>query len=133
MHSLTRPRIIYILIIAITLVYALLSETDIIPTQYLSLDTQGLYALQMLCVALSIGGTWISLRLFAFNKMKRMIQNDASGNCLAKCNVIRTLIIGTALLVNTLAYYATMSTSALYCMLICAVGILFCWPKPDEV
>ena len=108
------------------------SELDVLPVAYLALDVQSAYAMNMLCVILTLAGTFISLRLFAVNKIKQEIQNAPCS--ITKWNIIRTIILGVCALINIMSYYALCNdTTSLYCFLITITGLVFCWPKKEEV
>lgn len=126
------PRGIYFAFLGVVLIFASLSELDVLPTAYLALNAQSAYAMNMLCVLLTLGGTFVSLRLFAMNKVKQNIKKNHS--CIIEWNIIRTLILGVCMIINIMAYYALCNdTTPLYCFLITITGFVFCWPKMDEV
>ncbi len=130
--SLKIPRCIYIAFWGLMLLYVMFSELDVLPVAYLALDVQSAYAMNMLCVILTLAGTFISLRLFAVNKIKQEIQNAPCS--ITKWNIIRTIILGVCALINIMSYYALCNdTTSLYCFLITITGFVFCWPKQEEV
>lgn len=123
-------RIVYLSLCLLGFVYAVLCETDLLPTGYLPVTPQTAYALHMLCIVLTLAGTWGALRLFAVKRIKRALGDRPA--LLLPLNLLRTSIQALVIAVNLLIYYATLSTTPLYCLLISLVGFIFCWPKDEE-
>lgn len=132
MHTtLLASRITYIGILILVGAFGLLSETDMIPTGYIKYNAQTEYMLHMLCVILTLGGTWSALRLFTFKGIRNKLNEHP--NLLQQWNIIRICMLGTPLFINLIVYYALLSGSApMYCFLITLFGFVFCWPKEDE-
>lgn len=130
--NLQLARTIYIAFWVVTVLFALLSETDILPTGYLQADAQTSYALNMLCVLFTLGGSWGALRLFALKSVKERIGNRPQQ--MPQWNMLRTSILGFCILLNAITYFAVLSdTTPLYCLLITLTAFIFCWPKDDEI
>ncbi len=122
-------RIVYITLCLLGIAYAAACEADLLPTGYLPVTPQMAYALQMLCIVLTLGGTWGALRLFAVRRVRQALGKRP--NLLLPLNLLRTSIQGLVIAVNLLIYYATLSTTPLYCLLISLIGFIFCWPKNE--
>lgn len=132
MPTIRTARRAYIAIATAAVAIVILSEVDALPTGWLDPTPGGQYALHLGVIAAAIGCTWLSLRLFAMKRVKRLIKADIAGHQAALWNIRRTALQGAALLFSILAYYATMHTTPLYCAFIAATGMVFCWPKHDE-
>lgn len=129
--NLKLARIIYIGVWAAVTLYALLSEAELLPVAYVKATPSLDYALNMLCVVLTLGTTWGGLRLFAFKKVKAMRTDRPS--LLFSLNLLRIALLATAVFVNILVYYALQSgTTPLFCLLITLAAFVFCWPKENE-
>lgn len=125
-------RTIYIAFWVVTALFALLSEIDILPTGYVQTDAQTSYALNMLCVLFTLGGSWGALRLFALKSVKERINKRPQQ--VPQWNMLRTSILGFCILLNAITYFAVLSdTTPLYCLLITLTAFIFCWPKDGEV
>lgn len=122
-------RLVYGSVWAVTLLYALLCEADILPMGYVNADPQTTYLLQVLCVLYTLAATWGALRLFAMKRIKARLAKPAA---VGTWNLIRTAILALAVFLNQLTYYALLDSSFLYCWLITLVGLLFCVPKKEE-
>ncbi|MCI7051820.1 MAG: hypothetical protein PUE17_00570 [Bacteroidales bacterium] len=111
--------------------FCLLSEWNILPTAYLPTDATSVYVMQMLCVVLTIGGLPTALRLL---QMPRVKAHTKSSNCkLAAWNSIRLGILCVPLFTDMIVYYGLAVTDTpLYCLLICAAGLVFCYPQRED-
>lgn len=131
-ENLRWARLTYICFWTITILFALLSECNVLPTGYVQADAQTSYALNMLCVLLTLGGSWGALRLFALKGVKERISRKP--HQVPQWNMLRTCILGFCILLNAIVYFALLSdTTPLYCLLITLTAFIFCWPKQDEV
>lgn len=125
-------RTIYISVWCTVGLFALLCESGILPIGYVNANAQSEYALNMLCIVLTLTCTWGSLRLFAVKRVRNRLNKHPQD--LPQWNFLRTGIISLSILVNLITYYGLVnSTSALFCLLITLAGFVFCWPKQDEV
>jgi len=124
-------RIIYIGVWVAAVLYALLCEADILPTAYLRATPSLEYALNMLCVVLTLGTAWGGLRLFALKKVRKM--KEERPRLLLSLNLLRIALLATAIFMNLLVYYALQSgTTPMSCLLITLTAFVFCWPKENE-
>lgn len=124
-------RIIYIGVWAAVALYAALCEAGFSPSACLKATASLEYALNMLCVALTLGTVWGGLRLFAFKKVRKM--REERPRMLLSLNLLRIALLATAIFVNLLVYYALQSgTTPMFCLLITLTAFVFCWPKEDE-
>ncbi len=118
------------------LLWIALSEAEILPTEYIPSDPETDYMLNVVSILTALGGTFLSLRLFAFGKVRKSIlQPDplAAFKAYTKWATVRILIIASAIMTNTVLYYASShAESSKYCLLIALVGIFFCWPSAGE-
>lgn len=129
--SLRLARIYYLGVWCAVIIYAALSECDVLPSAYVQVNAQLEYALNMLCVLFTLCCTWGALRLFALKKLRTL--REAKPQMLPMLNVLRTTVLATAIFINVLVYYALMhSTTPLFCLLITLLGFVFCWPKANE-
>ena len=129
--DLTLARAIYIGVWAATIVIAILYECHFLTEGYIKADAETEYALNMLCVLFTLGGTWGSLKLFATKHVRTALHNQPSK--LPQWNMSRTGILACCIFINLIVYYGLMSgTSALFCLLISLTGFVFCWPKQGE-
>lgn len=130
--SLLPARLIYIGVWIVVAVYAALAEAGWVSTGYVKPDATVEYALHLLCVLFTLCGTWGALRLLAFKQVRRTL--TAHPQKLPQFNLVRTAVLGTAILINLLVYYALLSgTAPLYCLLITLLAFVFCWPKEGEI
>lgn len=124
-------RVIYLTVWLLVAVFAALSETGIIATGYLVGDAETSYALHMLCVVLTLGGTWVGLRVFALKSVRRCLSQKPQS--IPYLNLLRIAILALPIFTNLIVYYALLSgTTPLFCLLIALTGFVFCWPKKDE-
>lgn len=131
-NNLLLARAIYISVWGAVIIFALLSECNILPSGYVEANAQTEYMLNMLCIVLTLTCTWGSLRLFATKRVKNSATQKANG--LRNWNMLRTAILTFSIIVNLITYYGLAnSTSALFCLLITLAGFVFCWPKNNEI
>ena len=130
-------RFIYIGIWGITGLIALLSETGILPVEYLAHDANTDYTVSLISIFTAIGGTYLALRLMAFKKIIQKIAEksteESAWRVFRKYAIIRLGIIALGMWINTALYYATSySESIKYCLLIIMIAAVFCWPSAGE-
>ena len=131
-QNLIFARTIYLSVWCAIAIFALLCECNILPIGYVKANAQTAYALNMLCIVLTLACTWGSLRLFAFKGIRSKLNKHPQH--LQQWNMLRTSILPLAILVNLITYYGVVnSRSALFCLLITLTGFVFCWPKHDEI
>lgn len=137
--SLNATKLLYVLVWVVGAAWAALSETEVVPTDYLPHDAQTEYIIGWMSIVTAIGGTYLALRLLAFKAVRRKLREAGNGDEEGALGVylkwagIRLAIAAVAVLTNVVLYYASAySTSTQYCLLIALVGIVFCWPSRSE-
>ena len=123
-------------LLLVAVVFAL-HEYEILPVEYVGEGQVGLlYALDMLSIICSLGGTFLVLKLMSLESIRRQISTASEGNALkiyAKWANIRSVILGVMLMVGIVVYYATSyQSSAKYCVLISLIAVVFCMPGQSE-
>ena len=88
--DLTLARAIYIGVWAATIVIAILYECHFLTEGYIKAGAETEYALNMLCVLFTLGGTWGSLKLFATKHVRTALHNQPSK--LPQWNMLRNLV-----------------------------------------
>lgn len=122
-----KARVFYLAMLAIAGCVFAFEEFDVLPKGFLQSTPQTDYVVNLICVILTLGGTWGALRLFALKNVRAKL--ESSPQSYFALNAVRTGIISFVLFVNLFVYYAFMNgTTSLFCMLIALVGMLFCWP-----
>ena len=132
-----KVRWIYVSVLLATVVVFALHEYNILPVEYVGEQQTGLqYALDMVSIVLSLGGTFLVLKLMALESIRRQIAalpEEKAVLVYAKWANIRSAILGTMLLVGIVIYYATSyQSSAKYCVLISLIAAVFCVPGKGE-
>lgn len=124
-------RIVYYAVWLLVALGAALSEAEVLPTGYLAVTAEGLYAIQMVCVALLLVVPWLSLKWFHFTFVRKaLMANPASRG---RWNLYRILLMGGFLFFNLGMYYALLSTTTpLFGLLIGLMAYVFCMPKRSE-
>lgn len=108
----------------------LLSETEVLPTAYLPADPSTEYALQMLCVVLTLCCVPAALRLFTLGRVKRHMKPHTPQ--LAGWSMARIAIMAVAVFANTIVYYGLHTTlSPAFCLLISLTALVFCYPSQE--
>lgn len=117
----------------VTVMLFLAIESGALPTMYFQPDVEQAYALQVVAVALTLLGSYVSMRLMAFSGVKKSVRSQEEMPALhtyATLCIVRTLLVAIAIWYNLLVYYLTdFSTTLFYCFLITVVASLFCWPS----
>ena len=130
-----RLHIVYIIVWAVTAAWILLSETGVVPVEYMGGGSRLDYYLSLLSVVTALGGSYFCLRLFSYGRIKALLeQSDVNGRkrAFAFWSFVRLGVLASALWCNAMLYYGTSySPTPKYCLLIVAVASVFCWPvKP---
>lgn len=134
--SLKVSQAVYVACFVLAAAWALLSECGEVPTNYMRPAPRTVYYLDLLSVVWTLGGTYVALRFFAFKRPARTLREAASvaaWQFYVGATFCRSGLLGLALWYNTIYYYASdYTTTPGYCLLICLVGLLFCWPSAGE-
>lgn len=124
-------RLLYAFVWLLGGLFCLLSECNVLPTAYLPADATSVYVMQLLCVVLTIGMLPAALRLLHLPRIKAQMENDIRKA--ATWNSIRLGILCIPLYINMVVYYGLAVTDTpLYCLLICATGLVFCYPGHED-
>lgn len=118
---------------AVTVCYIALSEAEWLPTCHCAGSVQAEYVAQLVSVATALAGSYVALRLFAFQSVKKLVAQADEAEAMRafrKYALLRTAIVAVALWSNAVLYYVlSYQQTALYCFLISAAASLFCWPS----
>lgn len=125
---LRQARIIYVCFWIVLLLFVALSELEVLPVGYIKVDAQVQYALQMLCILLTLGVTWASLSVFMVPRARRQNRKTVCG--VWDWSFLRVALLVLVALLNGVIYYGLLNTaSPMFCMLITYMGLLICWPR----
>lgn len=134
--NLIRERICYVGALIVMGLWALLSELNLVPTNYLGHHPRLVYYLDLLSVVTSLGGTFVALRFFVFRRVAALLHVDspvAAWQAYRCCCLARTGVLTLAVWFDVFYYYASdYTTTPGYCLLIGLIGWLFCWPSMEE-
>lgn len=130
-------KLAYAFIWIVGIIWTVLSEMEAIPTEYVSDTPEIAYYVSLASIITAIGGTYMALRLLAFQRVKKAINSSSQEtkrmNTYLKWAGIRIIIMAIAVWTNLVLYYATSySNSTQYCLLIALVATLFCCPSTGE-
>lgn len=130
MKPLTKLRVAYASLWAVSLLFALLYEKNILEGGAYADDATMCYVLGTFSVVLTILLIPLSLRLFArvFRKLAAMPEEGAL-RMQVRYELMRIALYYVIVLLNLTVYYATMESGAALCALMALVAYLFCVPK----
>ena len=92
----------------VTVMLFLAFESGALPTMYFQPDVEQAYALQVVAVALTLLGSYVSMRLMAFSGVKQSVRSQEEMPALhtyATLCIVRTLLVAIAIWYNLLVYY----------------------------
>lgn len=134
--NLKASRAVYVAFVVLAAAWALLSECGEVPTNYMSPAPRAIYYLDLLSVVWTLGGTYAALRFFTFKRVARSLREAAAVEAWQRYvagTLCRSVLLGMAFWYNVIYYYASdYTTTPGYCLLICLVGMMFCWPSSGE-
>ena len=126
-------QILYCFIIAVAAIFAVFSETGVLPTDYVENEPRLLYWVNLYAIFVAFVGMFICLRLFIFKKVRTaVLDKDEMKACAAFVfwTKYRLSILAVALWSNTLLHFSTSYTSTpQYCIFITLITCVFCWPS----
>ena len=126
-------RTLYIVCTLCVAVLALFFEENLLPVGFLDLTAEIRYVFDLLCVAMTLTGVFIALRLFKSKAIQEQLNSEDTGKAFEayrKWNSLRISIIFFPIFWNLLIYYGVgFSQTAMFCLLITIIGALFCWAK----
>ena len=120
--------LIYMLLVAVTLVVIVLYETDVLESGILAEDKQSEFILTFVMELVSLGAAFLGLRLFKF----KTVHNDLitrQESAMMKWGTIRLLILEVPMLADTLLYYIYMNTTFGYLAIILLLCLPFVFPS----
>ena len=115
--------VIYMSLAAIALAIIILYETDILEAGVMEEQKQLEFILTAMMELISLGAAFMGLRLFKFKTVHNDLVNRQEP-AMWKWGVIRLLILGVPMVIDTLLYYIFMNTTFGYL----AVMLLLCLP-----
>ena len=120
--------LIYMLLVAVTLVVIVLYETDVLESGIMAEDKQSEFILTFVMELVSLGAAFLGLRLFKINTVHYYLvarQEPA----MMKWGTIRLLILEVPMLADTLLYYIYMNTTFGYLAIILLLCLPFVFPS----
>lgn len=127
-ETLRKARTVYASVWAFLLLHVMLTEAGVLPEGYIRADAQVQYALQMLCILLTLCVTWASLSVFMVPYVRRQMRGSVRS--LWNWSLLRLSLPVLTALLNGVVYYGLMnSASPLFCLLITYMALLLCWPR----
>ncbi len=134
--SLTLLRAFHVCIWLLCGLWVVLSEAELLPTDYIAPGSETDYALSLITIVTALGGTFFALRFFTFARIRQALQGTDAARTEAayvRWATVRAVLVAVAVWTNAVIYYASNSaTSAKYCLLIAMIATLFCWPSVEE-
>lgn len=131
-----KERMVYYAVWVVAFLWALLSETEILPSDYLPDDPQSDYYFSLLDIVLTLGGTFLALRVMASASVRKKMKAEAEEKArqtYRRCCGLRTALLALALSADLTVYYGlSVNSSAKYCLLIAFLALLFCRPSSEE-
>lgn len=129
-------RLFYVALLLLGAVWVGLSESGVVPADYMAYSPKTVYYLDLLSVVGSLGSVYVALRFFAFKRVAHMLVKPAAPDAWRTYRAgcwSRMGLLGLFIAFNVGYYYASSyTTTPGYCLLICLVGWLFCWPSAGE-
>lgn len=114
--------------IAIAVIFVVLYETGILLPGWLQMDDQGQYMLLTVVELMTLAAIPLSLYLFKMKSLKSQLM-ERPVESLQRYGILRLLILGCGVVVNTLLYYMTMTTSYGYMAIILVIAMTFIYPS----
>ena len=120
--------LIYMLLVAVTLVVIVLYETDVLESGIMAEDKQSEFILTFVMELVSLGAAFLGLRLF---KIKTVHDDLVTRQepAMMKWGTIRLLILEVPMLADTLLYYIYMNTTFGYLAIILLLCLPFVFPS----
>ncbi len=121
---------------ATTALFVGLSELEFLPTAYLAESPAARYITDLITIAVTFGGIYLTLRMPAFAKAKKEMAVEDDTQAYAACAkwTLRQLIcLAIVVWSNAVLYYACDFTSmAQYGLIITLIAALFCYPSNPQ-
>lgn len=116
------------LLLALTIGFVLLYETDTLESGLLAEDKQSEFFLTFMMELLSLGADFLGLRLFKFAFVHAELVTHPEPAML-KWGIIRLLILEVPMLIDTLLYYIYMNTTFGYLGIMLLLCLPFVFPS----
>jgi hypothetical protein len=114
--------------IAIAVVCVVLFETDILIPGELQMSDQAQFMMLTIVELMTLAAIPLALYLFKMKRVKsQFVKRPAES--LLRFGILRLMILGAGVVVNTLLYYMTMSVSYGYMSIILTIAMTFVYPS----
>lgn len=126
-------RTLYFSIWILVVLFTSLSEAAILPTGYIEVTPKLEYFCHIFCIVFTLSETFTALRLMNFKIVKLQLKKAPAS--IERFNLIRILLLASAIFFNLIIYYALASSATPgFCLLLTLVGFVFCYPLyPDTL
>lgn len=118
---------VFVGLLAITLLWVVLAETDVIETGQLALNAQQEFVQVAVMEIATLGTVFLALRLFKFKAIHKELV-ELKEQALLKWGLIRLILLELPMLCNTLFYYQFMNTTFGYMAIIQLLCLPFVVP-----
>ncbi|MBR1838679.1 MAG: hypothetical protein IJ786_03885 [Bacteroidaceae bacterium] len=130
--SLRIQQLLFALVLVLTCALAALFEGGSLSQGVLGDNASLTYALDVWCVVVCVVGTYVALRLFSFDRVRRSVR-DGGDTAYYRWAGVRTLLVALSLWSEVAIYYLTLqSQTAHYTLFISLVAAIFCIPTARE-
>lgn len=119
-------RIIYITAWVIPIILAVLYLCGVIKNAEQQAGEATRYTLSLVTVVLTLGTTYISLRLFHFRGVRKWLEMEKKVEALCIAREVAILVV---CLLDLATYYVHQTDSSLYLAGIMLVTLIFCYPE----
>lgn len=126
-----RLKIEYFLIWVVTFVLYLLYRIDVLPQGVWATDANAQYVSGSVCVLMTLGLIYFSLKLFNLNGIHHKIKEGGMPSYVKWCE-IRMGVLAFAIFVNLTVFFATLQSLGGLCLLICLFALVFIRPSKNE-
>ena len=114
--------------IAISVMFVVLYESNILLPGGLDMDDQGQYIMLAIVELITLAAIPLCLYLFRSKGIRRQLSQRPTLS-LMRFGILRLIILGAGLVFNTLLYYMSMTPSYGYLAIIIAIAMTFIYPS----
>lgn len=135
LELLKRLKVETVLALALVCMTIVLGETDIIPNGEVEPNTQTEFVLNTVCILITIILVPSVIRFFHLNTTNglRRMNNDEALSHYHHLSLLKLGVMMLCMLMDTVTYYITMSTTGLLCLAVTAMLVICSWPTRQKI
>lgn len=122
---------LFSLILLVTLLLVLVFESELLLPGFILVESKVDFVIKYIMELMTIIIIPLSLRLFKFKSVERKLATKKQ-HALLRWGVLRIIMLGIPMIINTILYYGFLSVEFGYLSIILLISMIFIYPSKDK-